>query len=113
MKRKGIILFLIVNLFIFSETESQRNINQTQKIEEQEKQRIEQERVLKEIEEKKKELDNSKLDLPQVEDTGPKFLINHIRFEDDEKLLIKGEEKLVLLNLLKSMQNILTLNIKF
>ncbi|MBP7725629.1 MAG: ShlB/FhaC/HecB family hemolysin secretion/activation protein [Leptotrichiaceae bacterium] len=93
MKRKGIILFLIVNLFIFSETESQRNINQTQKIEEQEKQRIEQERVLKEIEEKKKELDNSKLDLPQVEDTGPKFLINHIRLEDDEKLLIKGEEK--------------------
>ena len=96
INKKALVLLLVSCSLIYGESESQRNIDQSIQVKEQERQRIEQEKKLQELENSQNIINEKKVDAPVVESEGPKFLINEIKILDRKRLLRKYQKKKIL-----------------
>ena len=96
INKKALVLLLVSCSLIYGESESQRNIDQSIQVKEQEQQRIEQEKKLQELENSQNIINEKKVDAPVVESEGPKFLINEIKILDRKRLLRKYQKKKIL-----------------
>ena len=96
INKKALVLLLVSCSLIYGESESQRNIDQSIQVKEQERQRIEQEKKLQELENSQNIINEKKVDAPVVESEGPKFLINEIKILDKKRLLSKYQKKKIL-----------------
>ncbi len=96
INKKALVLLLVSCSLIYGESESQRNIDQSIQVKEQERQRIEQEKKLQELENSQNIINEKKVDAPVVESEGPKFLINEIKILDRKRLIRKYQKKKIL-----------------